>query len=118
LQANLAFVMNMRVFEELDVMAGDIDHVRPLNDVLATLDMPVRANDKCPFAVLGGANPHATAAEDDVTESTAGGATSTKVQTAACPIPHEALAWVQPALWLLVAVVVARLVAVNVWTAM
>lgn len=38
--------MNMRVFEELDVMAGDADSVRPLNDVLATLDMPVRENDK------------------------------------------------------------------------
>ena len=106
----------MLVFEELDVMAGDIDHVRPLNDVLATLDMPVRANDKCPFASLGGVNPHAPAVGQDETESTAvGEASSTKVQTAVCPIPHEAFAWVQPALWVLVAVVVARLAVVNVW---
>lgn len=33
-------------------MAGDAKSVRPLNDVLATLDMPVRENDKvnsCPI---------------------------------------------------------------------
>ena len=36
-EANVAFVMNMRVFEELDVMAGDADSVRSLEDVMATL---------------------------------------------------------------------------------
>ena len=60
-EANLAFVMNMRVFEELDVLAGDAVAVRPLGDVLATLEMPVEENKKCPFAALGGTNPHAKA---------------------------------------------------------
>eukprot|EP00808_Paulinella_micropora_P017137 g81074.t1 len=52
-EANLAFVLNMRVFEELDVMAGDASQVRSLQEVLATLEMPVRENEKCPFASLG-----------------------------------------------------------------
>ena len=60
-EANFAFVLNMRVFEELDVRAGDSDAVRPLAAVLETLNMPVRAGEKCPFAVVGsGYNPHAT----------------------------------------------------------
>ena len=53
-EANLAFVLNMRTFEELDVLAGDKDTVRPLDEVLATLEMPVKEGQKCPFAAFGG----------------------------------------------------------------
>ena len=57
-EANIAFVMNMRVFEELDVLAGDAVAVRTLATVMATLEMPIKKENKCPFAVLGGPNPH------------------------------------------------------------
>ena len=58
-EANVAFVMNMRCFEELDVMSGDAVSVRSLEEVMLTLKMPVKKEQKCPFAVLGGPNPHA-----------------------------------------------------------
>ena len=48
----------MRCFEELDVLLGDTAAVRSLEEVMATLVMPVKKNQKCPFAVLGGPNPH------------------------------------------------------------
>jgi heme oxygenase len=57
-EANVAFVMNMRIFEELDVLAGDAQSVRSLDQVMATLNMPVKKNLKCPFAVMGAPNPH------------------------------------------------------------
>ena len=53
-EANLAFVLNMRTFEELDVLNGDATAVRPLALALATLAMPVKKDQKCPFAGMGG----------------------------------------------------------------
>jgi len=91
-EANLAFVLNMRVFEELDVMACESDRVRPLAEVLATLDLPVDQAQKCPFSAMGGPNPH-TKGDAEAMQS---GQTSTK----ACPIPHTTFAnvmsWLQP----------------------
>lgn len=101
-EANLAFVLNMRVFEELDVLACEAERVRPLAEVLATLDLPVDPTQKCPFSNMGGPNPHAAAAEDS------GAATTT---AKGCPIPHTALAklfgWVQPVLAVAVAAIAA-----------
>lgn len=64
---------------------------------------------QCPFASLGGINPHASGEHDAAN----GGSTSMVV--AACPIPHQALAWVQPILLVIIAVVVARIAAGSVW---
>uniref|UniRef100_A0A7S3VB53 Uncharacterized protein n=1 Tax=Chaetoceros debilis TaxID=122233 RepID=A0A7S3VB53_9STRA len=79
-EANVAFVLNMRIFEELDVMSGiEGSMVRDYNDAVNYYDDCVRmqksniapgilavdeedggADDikKCPFAMLGGPNPH------------------------------------------------------------
>jgi hypothetical protein len=95
-EANLAFVLNMRVFEELDVLGCEAEHVRPLAEVLATLDMPVDPSQKCPFSTMGGPNPHAKA--EGGAKPIAGGTATKK----GCPIPHSMLtsasAWVQPVL--------------------
>jgi len=80
-EANLAFVLNMRVFEELDVMSVEADKVRPLQDVLATLEMPVKENQKCPFANMGGPNPHA------VVDALSGKKGGKLADGAKCPFP-------------------------------
>mmetsp|Transcript_28414 Transcript_28414/g.74651 ORF Transcript_28414/g.74651 Transcript_28414/m.74651 type:complete len:489 (-) Transcript_28414:76-1542(-) len=114
-EANLAFVLNMRVFEELDVLGCDADRVRPLAEVLATLEMPVVKEQKCPFAVRGGPNPHAgtaTTAEPGAVVPTAQGGMG-------CPItavPRAMLnptVWRHPVTWLLLAVVAVMIA--TVW---
>ena len=65
-EANVAFVLNMRVFEELDVISGDIKgaHVRPLEEALAFFDVTTiseganvaNSNAKCPFATSNNTN--------------------------------------------------------------
>eukprot|EP01083_Nonionella_stella_P221272 790720_1 len=79
-EANVAFVLNMRIFEELDVLSGiEGSTVRDYNDAVIYYDDCLRmqksniapgiltvdeedggADDikKCPFAMLGGPNPH------------------------------------------------------------
>jgi len=62
-EANVAFVLNMRIFEELDCFAGvEGAVVRPLEDALAYLvdleDTETNQGDeKCPFGFVG-TNPH------------------------------------------------------------
>lgn len=58
-EANVAFVLNMRVFEELDVLSGDVEGaaVRPLEEALAfferaTLEEEHSSAAKCPFASM------------------------------------------------------------------
>jgi len=81
-EANVAFVLNMRVFEEFDVLAGvNGAKVRPIEEALVYYEDCVRRQNaispelgdstrfsmeekeeqesKCPFAFLGGPNPHA-----------------------------------------------------------
>ena len=75
-EANVAFVLNMRVFEELDVMGGaEGAQVRPLSEATKYYDRCVAeqkqgrrgsasapaGSSQCPFAYLGGPNPHASA---------------------------------------------------------
>lgn len=77
-EANVAFALNMRVFEELDVRGGvDGARVRDVGEALAYYDREVEAQragggrgrpdgeeegeEKCPFGFVGGANPHASA---------------------------------------------------------
>lgn len=49
-EANVAFLLNMRVFQELDVMTGDATHVGPLSEALEAMQKPVEGgSDKCPF---------------------------------------------------------------------
>ncbi len=95
-EANLAFVMNMRCFEELDVLAGDAAAVRPLAAVLSTLKMPVAKNHKCPFAHMGGPNPHATAKPTPP-------AAAAHAEGAECPFPfillHDPVRCLQPSYW-------------------
>ncbi len=99
-EANLAFVMNMRVFEELDVRAGDSDAVRSLAAVLDTLNLPVVKGEKCPFAVVGsGYNPHAAMAPS-------------KQAKGECPWPfillHDPVKGAQnPLTWILVLIIAA-----------
>ena len=99
-EANLAFVMNMRVFEELDVRAGDSDAVRSLAAVLDTLNLPVVKGEKCPFAVVGsGYNPHAAMAPS-------------KQAKRECPWPfillHDPVKGAQnPLTWILVLIIAA-----------
>jgi heme oxygenase len=65
-EANVAFVLNMRLFEELDVMANIPDaSVRDLQEALdfvnaSSPDVLSGVNNKCPFAKMGGGvmNPH------------------------------------------------------------
>ena len=75
-EANVAFVMNMRIFEELDVLAGIPGaSVRPLEEATCFYEECVKEQEerrlgiyrekevkegevKCPFAALGGVNPH------------------------------------------------------------
>ena len=92
-EANVAFVMNMRIFEELDVLAGDAASVRSLEQVMATLEMPVKKENKCPFAVMGmgGPNPHALGGSMPL-PGQANTSTSTKADTemihkGECPWP-------------------------------
>ena len=107
-EANLAFVMNMRVFEELDVRAGDSDEVRSLAQVLETLNMPVREGEKCPFAVFGGTfNPHGT--PDGPARGNGMAVAATKGE---CPWPfillHDPIkGFSNPLTWLLVALIAA-----------
>ena len=116
-EANVAFVMNMRVFEELDVMAGDADSVRSLEDVMATLKMPVSKEKKCPFAVLGGPNPHAAGGAMPLASSESGATDKTVMEkekeatttAAECPWPfillHDPIKGVQnPLTFVLLAV--------------
>ena len=64
-EANVAFVLNMRLFEELDVKAGNKGaSVRPLEDALMYLvDLEIvekqekEKDEKCPFGFTG-KNPH------------------------------------------------------------
>ena len=76
-EANVAFALNMRVFEELDVRGGvDGARVRDVGEALAYYDREVEAQrtgarrppeggeegeEKCPFGFVGGANPHSSA---------------------------------------------------------
>mmetsp|Transcript_59626 Transcript_59626/g.71650 ORF Transcript_59626/g.71650 Transcript_59626/m.71650 type:complete len:532 (+) Transcript_59626:146-1741(+) len=72
-EANVAFALNMRCFEELDVRSGECPGavVRPLGEALGYYERAVSAGEeelrleeeegrkaKCPFAILGGPNPH------------------------------------------------------------
>ena len=74
-EANVAFVLNMRVFEELDVLGGvQGAQVRPLSEATKYYDRCVAeqkqgrrgssstpaGSSQCPFAYLGGPNPHAS----------------------------------------------------------
>jgi heme oxygenase len=81
-EANVAFVLNMRVFEEFDVLGGIPGaHVRPMEEALVYYEECIRhqqkiqtdvhlvtmkqlmekeGSAKCPFAFLGGPNPHAS----------------------------------------------------------
>jgi len=97
-EANVAFVLNMRLFEELDVMAGIEGSVlRPLEDAVGYYVECVEGQErrgmgeeevgvgeeveeeveaKCPFAMMGGPNPHAIAhnhGEEVVMEEKEGG---------------------------------------------
>jgi heme oxygenase len=71
-EANVAFVLNMRIFEELDVLSGIPDaKVRDYSAATVYYEdclqrqkdsvddfVVVESSKKCPFAILGGANPH------------------------------------------------------------
>lgn len=77
-EANVAFVLNMRMFEELDMQSGDVPDasVRPLSEATKYYDRCIQQqqqpqspdhipfqssvsdSNKCPFANLGGPNPH------------------------------------------------------------
>eukprot|EP00946_MAST-07B_sp_MAST-7B-sp1_P003788 g3788.t1 len=98
-EANLAFVMNMRCFEELDVVAGDAEAVRPLAAVLDTLKIPVARSQKCPFAHMGGPNPHAAAK----TPRHAAAASAAHGEGAECPFPfillHDPVRCLEPSYW-------------------
>jgi len=105
-EANVAFVLNMRVFEELDVQSGVKGaSIRPIEEATKYYDRVIeeqrtgrrRSNsqsageEKCPFGFLGGPNPHAekaaTAAaskEDAVTTAPSHGAHK---EGARCPWP-------------------------------
>ena len=77
-EANVAFALNMRVFEELDVRGGvDGARVRDVGEALAYYDREVEAQrtggrsgstaveegeEKCPFGFVGGPSPHPSAA--------------------------------------------------------
>jgi heme oxygenase len=103
-EANLAFVLNMRIFEELDVRAGDAQQVRTLEQVLSTLKMPVRKDAKCPFASLGGPNPHAK--EKKKTQKNT---TESDIVEKHCPFPfillHDPVRGVQDPLFFISVVV-------------
>mmetsp|Transcript_61531 Transcript_61531/g.71904 ORF Transcript_61531/g.71904 Transcript_61531/m.71904 type:complete len:449 (-) Transcript_61531:55-1401(-) len=68
-EANVTFVLNMRIFEELDVQSGDIAQavVRPLKDALDYYDRSVAGiqtqrknkSNQCPFGFVGKSSPHA-----------------------------------------------------------
>jgi len=80
-EANVAFVLNMRIFEEFDVLAGIPGaRVRPLEEALIYYEECILRQEKsgngqdssemkqgegeegqtkCPFAFMGGPNPHA-----------------------------------------------------------
>jgi hypothetical protein len=81
-EANVAFVLNMRVFEEFDVLVGVPGAtVRPMEEALiyyedciqrqkdarihsrtavqSSTEVEKEGESKCPFAFLGGPNPHA-----------------------------------------------------------
>ena len=97
----------MRVFEELDVLAGDATAVRPLSDVLATLEMPVEENKKCPFAALGGPNPHA-----NPTKAAAPAEVAAVAAAGQCPFPfillHDPITGLKdPKTWLALIVILA-----------
>jgi hypothetical protein len=87
--------------------------VRPLAEVLSTLEMPVRENQKCPFAALGGPNPHAAEADTaSATDRGVGAVTKAgapiSAAASACPFPfillHEPTkAMVAPYCWYLAA---------------
>ena len=102
-EANLAFVMNMRCFEELDVLAGDADAVRPLAKVLGTLKMPVSRGQKCPFAHMGGPNPHAKAKTPCHAATRSAAAAQAHAEGAECPFPfillHDPVRCLQPSYW-------------------
>ena len=57
-EANVAFALNMRMFEELDVLAGyEGAEVRPLSEALKFVDNSEKTNEtgvavKCPFASM------------------------------------------------------------------
>lgn len=51
-EANVAFLLNMRIFQELDVLTGDATSVEPLEEALMAMERPVAENGKrstCPF---------------------------------------------------------------------
>jgi heme oxygenase len=81
-EANLAFVLNMRVFMELDVLAGDAASVPSTSSVLAGLAVPTAGKKKaeCPFAGMG---PGFPAKRTNATVAGVGGAQ--------CPVPGVAL---------------------------
>jgi len=103
-EANLAFIHNMRTFEELDVLMGVRDQVRTLQEVLDTLEMPVKAGQKCPFAGMGGSAGklfHGSAAPSkNRDESRDSGSAASAVEVAGkCPFPfvllHDPMSVVQ-----------------------
>ena len=64
-EANVAFLMNMRLFSELDVIAGDASELLPLPDEIGLLqEQSTKPAAECPFASMGRAlglkNPHAS----------------------------------------------------------
>ena len=87
-EANVAFVMNMRMFEELDVMAEIPNScVRPLEEATCFYEDCVKEQEqrqlgiykekvvnqeeaKCPFAALGGPNPHGTKHSTETNKAT------------------------------------------------
>jgi len=98
-----AFVLNMRIFEELDVKGGVAGAtVRPLQDAIGYFDNCViqqlnekegltvrRSSDikeseaKCPFAMMGGPNPHKVGHQVDSTASRR----AKENQSGRCPWP-------------------------------
>ena len=101
-EANVAFVLNMRVFEELDVKGGvQGAQVRPLSEATKYYDRCVTdqkqgrrgsasvpaGSSQCPFAYLGGPNPHASA--EAPTEKVAATPVSTTEATKELSRSHE-----------------------------
>ena len=94
-EANVAFALNMRVFEELDVM-GKVPgaRLRPVREALSyydriidqqknkSVDQQAEEEAKCPFGFKEGPNPHSKIAEIKVKE-----AIKVKDQSSRCPWP-------------------------------
>ncbi|KAL9189836.1 hypothetical protein ACHAXT_009511 [Thalassiosira profunda] len=108
-EANVAFALNMRVFEELDVRGGVPGaRVRDVREALAYYDIEVEHQEKegrprsgsvaaeeeakCPFGFKGGPNPHKAPGTGNASANAAGDAQEAAKEPTAVPTKSDVVA--------------------------